>query len=269
MEHHQVYVFGCGPAGLVTAQAAADLGFAVTVLSRRVKSPLWGCQYLHEPIPGVPAADPVKVLYTLEGSIDGYRTKVYGPDYQGAVSPEDLENTHWAYDLRATYNALWDMWEDRIVDVPVINGEHAQHFIPDLTCTGTVFSTIPRHVMCRDRQHRFEVQQVWAMGDSDQQRIPIRPPQANTIVCNGLHDVGWYRVSDVFDYGTIEWPWRNGKRPPFTGVVPVDKPISTTCNCLPDVHYVGRYGKWEKGYLVHEAYAETVSVLTNLQGALF
>lgn len=266
---HKVFILGCGPAGLIAATAAADLGYSVSVLSRKRQSPLWGCQYLHEPIPGTCKVPRVQVAYTLQGNIAGYRRKVYGEEWGGTVSVEALQGAHYAWDLRRAYRALWNRWQDEVIDVPILGGDHAAEFVPDLCKSATVISTIPRSVMCRDRKHNFEVQQVWAMGDSDDQRIPVRPPNPNTILCNGDPDVGWYRVSEVFGYGTIEWPWRNGRRPPFEGVVPVDKPLSTDCTCLPDVHYVGRYGKWEKGYLVHQVHTDVTAILSNLQGRLF
>lgn len=267
----QVFVFGCGPSGLVAAQAAHDMGHPVTVLSKvKTPSPLWGCQYLHAPIPGVtPLYSHVRVEYSLDGSVDDYRAKVYGPEYDGTVSPEDIEDTHSAWDLRDTYEKLWVRWLPHLVEVPVISGQHAAQFMPDLLRDGIVFSTIPRPALCNDRKHIFDVQYVWAMGDSDEQKVPVRPMGDNLVVCNGSPDVGWYRTSSVFGYCTVEWPWRNGKRPPFEGVAQVEKPISTNCTCLPDVHYVGRYGKWEKGYLVHRVYEDVTATLETVQRRLF
>jgi hypothetical protein len=267
----KVYVFGCGPSGLVAAHAAWAAGFdSVTVLSRGRKSQLWGCQYLHGPIPGITPLEPhVQVSYVLNGDADGYRRKVYGPEYDGTVSPEDLEVDHSAWDLRRTYDELWKRWTPHIVDVPIINGKQAAEFMPDFLRNDIVISTIPRPALCADRKHNFDVQYAWAMGDSPDQQIPVSPPEDNMVVCNGEPDVGWYRVSKVFGYGTVEWPWRNGRRPPFEGVAQVEKPISTDCVCLPDVLYVGRYGKWQKGVLVHQVFEEVTRYLETMQRRLF
>jgi hypothetical protein len=266
----RVFVFGCGPAGLVAAQAASTMGHAVTVLSKRRKSELWGCQYLHAPIPGItPLGNYVEVRYLLEGSVSEYREKVYGGEYDGSVSPEDVEENHQAWDLRETYDDLWLRWRPHIADVPVINGQQAADFMPDFTRDGIVFSTIPRSALCADRKHQFDAQYIWAMGDSEDRRAIVSPPADNTVLCNGSSDVGWYRTSQVFGYGTVEWPWRNGKRPPFEGVAQVEKPISTNCTCLPDVNYVGRYGKWQKGVLVHQVYDEVLATLETVQRRLF
>lgn len=268
----KVVVLGCGPSGLVAAHAAYSQGFDVMVMSAQKRpSHLWGCQYLHAPIPGITPLDRhVRVNYTLIGTMQQYREKVYGQEYDGTVSPGDLEQNHDAWDLRSSYERLWGRWGNLVVQVPIMNGNMAADVLPDFLRAGDIiFSTIPRPALCRSPKHIFDMGQVWAMGDSPDQRVPVRPPQGNTVMCNGDPDVGWYRSSEVYGYGTVEWPWRNGKKPPFEGVVPVQKPIYTDCNCLREVHYVGRYGRWQKGYLVHQVYEDVVATLTNLQGALF
>ena len=269
MNDGRVYVLGCGPSGLMAAAAAVAQGRPVAILSKhRAPSPLWGCQYLHAPIPGFTDTDPVRVQYQLEGSVTGYREKVYS-DRDVEVSPEALEAEHWAWDLRRTYRRLWETFGSEVIHVPIMDGKHAAEVLPDFLREATVISTIPRPVLCAERRHKFDHQDVWAMGDSDTQRVPARPAQDNTIVCNGDPDVGWYRMSEVFGFATMEWPWRNGRKPPFSGVVPFQKPVSTECTCLPDVHYAGRYGKWEKGVLVHHVYEQVTNILSNEQGTLF
>lgn len=271
MVRPKVTVLGAGPSGLVAAHAARQAGYDVMVLSKKRKSHLWGCQYLHAEIPGLPhlRTPAVEVHYQLEGTAEGYLAKVYGEDYDGTVSPQEMTEYHAAYDLRETYTRLWDRWEKDIVDAELVNPRVAHDVIPDFTREGIVFNTIPRHALCVERGHLFASQEVWAMGDSDEQVVPVRPPADNTVVCNGDPDTSWYRTSKVFGHVTCEWPWRDGKRPPFRGVVPLVKPLHTNCTCLPEVHYVGRYGKWQKGYLVHQVYQEVTAVLEAVGERLF
>src|SRR4051812_44452720 len=80
----------------------------ISIVSRKGKSALYGGQYLHQPIPVLTQGDPITVGYTLRGSSDDYRLKVYGPMWSGSVSPEDLEGEHTAWDIRATYDELWE-----------------------------------------------------------------------------------------------------------------------------------------------------------------
>lgn len=274
-----VIVLGCGPAGLLAAQAAVDGGYKTTVLSRKQKSPLWGCQYLHQPIPGLTTMGTyVKVDYRLLGTSMGYREKVYGDGYAGRVSPEEYEKPHLAWDLRKTYDELWDRWSCYVLDVPFRDGETVRAVLSAFYETNphlVVISTIPAMVLCMRPEHNFASAPVWAMGDSDTQRVPVRAEiisgEPNVVLCNGDPDQGWYRASHVLGYGTVEWPFRPERRkPPFNGVALVQKPIKTNCNCNDRVVRAGRYGKWEKGVLTHQVYQEVTELLgAGVQARLF
>ena len=101
-------ILGVGPAGLTAAAAIIRGGGTVDLFAKELQqSKLYGCQYLHEPIPGYTVTPPVDVLYTLIGTPGEYKRKVYGKDWDGSVSPEDLDEDHKAWDIRQTYNYLW------------------------------------------------------------------------------------------------------------------------------------------------------------------
>ena len=51
------------------------------------------------------------------------------------------------------------------------------------------------------------------------------------------------------------------RKPPLEGVAAVRKPLTTDCNCHPDWLHVGRYGRWTKGVLSHDAYFATMARL--------
>jgi hypothetical protein len=274
-----VLVLGCGPAGLMAAQAARDAGAEVLVLSIRRKSQLYGCQYLHAPLGRYTPSEPVKVTYLLQGTASGYREKVYGAGFAGPVSPEVLGDEHLAWNLREAYDVLYHEWWAYIVDMPFRDGKTVGVVLDTLRKSNpevTVVSTIPATVLCYNEQHSFRSQPIWAMGDSPQQKVPVPVVKLantdNAVICNGDMDTGWYRASHVWGYGTVEWPYRHERRkPPLTGVALVQKPISTDCDCHPGVVRAGRYGKWQKGVLTHHAYEETYRLLakTGVQGSLF
>lgn len=258
-----VMVLGAGPAGLLAAEAAAGEGCDVVIVSAPGKdgmaqrSALHGCQYLHAPIPGVIGGPGVPVDYRLEGTADGYREKVYGPDYSGSVSPDQYaEEPHLAWDLRAAYGELWRRWWPMVLprrlDVRTLTTTF-EEYSPAL-----VLSTVPAPALCIDMDnHGFSSEQIWATGQrEDQASFPFRCPEF-TVVCNGDPDYGWYRKANVFGRTTVEWPGK--RKPAVEGVVLVSKPLKTDCECwLSSGHYVriGRYGKWQKGYLAHEAYLD-------------
>ena len=253
----------------MAAEAAHSLGHDVRILSKKRKSEMFGAQYLHQPIPGMTNGDPIEVSYRLTGSISGYRQKVYGPDYSGPVSPDEYgtETNHLAWDIRQTYGALWQKFGFFVEHVDFKTYPVAEA-IKD-TDPEFVISSIPAPLLCQHRdEHSFMDQIVYSIGDAPERGIfcPI-DCRKSTVLCNGLDEVSWYRVANVFGHSTAEWP--ASRRPPYEGVAEVRKPLKTTCNCLPNVMRVGRYGKWSKGVLSHTAYIETCEALTNPQLALF
>lgn len=247
----KVLIFGCGPAGLMAAHAAAILGNDVIILSKARKSHMRGAQYLHAPIPGATSGDPFGITYSLRGSADAYREKIYGPRYRGPVSPEDLSEGHAAWDIRQTYDWLWETYGRFVKNTDLgAPGRISQALLwsmPDVT-----ISTVPAPILCDDDAHQFRQEEIWS-NDLDVQEVP-----ENTVICNGEKAPAWYRASRIQGYTTVEWP--NWSRPPME-IHNVVKPLTTNCICLPNIHRMGRYGRWTKGVLSHSAFDETVELL--------
>lgn len=276
-----VVVLGAGPAGLLAAHAAEQLGYRVEVLSAsgedpRVarKSELHGCQYLHSAIPGLTGSAGRAVRYTLSGSTEGYRRKVYGENWQGQVSPDEYgpEGNHLAWDLRKAYDELWSRWAEHITPMEMHPG--MVRMLLDSPSI-TILSTIPAPALCLDMEnHKFASQRVWAMGTHEAsyrwtehpmpETVAVLPYRARnmTVECNGHRDTGWYRAATVFGASTLEWPGE--RKPPVAGVVLVNKPLSTDCTCHENsgqFYRLGRFGQWRKGVLVHEAYFRALEIL--------
>jgi hypothetical protein len=251
--HKQIAILGCGPAGLVAAHAAiaADAG-TVFVFSKRRKSQLFGAQYLHAPIPDISPGPFVGVWYKLQGSIRGYREKVYGPEYGGSVSPEDLGQNHHAWDIRLTYEKLWMLYSSWVQPAIIDN----EWLLVNAGRFDVIISTVPAPVLCHSGSHTFYSQKIWALGDAPENGQAITEDiPANTILCNGNRFPTWYRASNVFGYKTLEWSQRGPK--PEAPVAETHKPLYTDCTCWPEVQRLGRYGMWRKGVLVHEVYEGT------------
>ncbi len=250
-----IAVLGCGPAGLAAAHTAIGLGHKVTVISKVIEqSKLYGCQYLHAPIPGFETVPRVRVSYQLQGTPEEYRLKVYGPDWTGKVSPEDFVGEHDAWDIRETYRRLWwqlFMWED----TPFLRMEMNSGMLEGalgMKDFDRVVSTIPAPFLCRGG-HDFRSHRIWANGSQH----PI-VTEDNIIICDGTAGHDWYRISSVFGHRTIEWPDKPADFPP---AVQVTKPLSTDCDCFPEVIRAGRYGEWSKGRLVHQVPALVTEAL--------
>lgn len=264
----KVAILGSGPAGLMSAAAALQAtddmtGGSLTILSNNGKSSLYGAQYLHAPIPGYTnqrwphAKRPV--TYTLRGAVDEYKRKVYGPQWDGTVSPEDLSETHDAWDIRQTYDALWDDFKDHVERIHM-DPAGLRMLIDGNTAFGRfdlIINTIPRPMLCMEG-HQFRSAMIWAAGEAPDRGIDLDRFQCPdfTVICNGEESPSWYRLSNIFGHKTVEWP--EFTKPPIPSVAVVTKPLKTNCDCFPEVFHVGRYGKWTKGVLTHHAYQEVL-----------
>lgn len=252
----------------MAAHAAALNDHDVVIISKKRKSELFGCQYLHQPIPGVTTSGPVNVSYRLTGSEQGYREKVYGVGSRVVVSPEDLIGDHEAWDLRQTYDTLWDTYSQYVIDADVQDAIGTESPISRYyEGADVVYSTVPAITLCRNTNHSFGAMPVWAIGDAPHQRVPFQCDD-NVVNCNGEEAPAWYRMARVFGHTTVEWP-DSTRKPPVEGVVQFLKPTKTDCDCEPRIHRLGRYGKWEKGVLTHHAFNEAMSELGAGQGVLF
>jgi hypothetical protein len=250
-------VLGCGPAGLLAAHALVTRGHRVTIMSKKRKSEMYGAQYLHERIPDLGMErEGTPISYMLSGSIEEYRKKVYGENWSGVVSPDEYgrEEDHKGWNIRVAYDSLWHLYHDAIIDRDFRYGADVESTVAEMN-PDIVASSLPLPSLCLRRdEHVFNAQRVYAIGDAPERGVfcPVQAAPANTVLCNGEPDVGWYRTANVFGYRTAEWPAFH--RPPYEGVAEVVKPLNTTCDCQERVIRVGRYGRWKKGVLSHEAF---------------
>ena len=261
-----IAVIGCGPAGLMAAHAAALTGHDVHIYSKRRKSEMFGAQFLHAPIPGMTETAPVEISYEWWGDYDGYRRKVYGDlDVEGItgvkVSPEEFGGHVTAWNIRTTYDNLWQTYGDYVKDVAVDS-----KWLRECLASGDyhyVISTIPRPAICYSGC-TFRGQQAYALGDAPERGMFVPPgmkQQKGVVVCNGLQTPRWYRSANVFGYATVEWP--AGPKPPLSAVAEITKPLTSNCKChtensktefLP----LGRYGQWQKGVLTHHVFQQAM-----------
>lgn len=261
-------ILGCGPAGLLAAHAAtiavgpnrAD-EHKINVISKKRKSQMYGAQYLHAPIPMITESHPeAHIVMSLNGTSEGYRDKVYGQNWRGPVSPDELLGDHPAWNLRIAYDKLWARYGKFVVNYDL----HPGVIEKLLARFDLVISTIPAHLLCKPedgRNHDFVGQEIWAAGDAPEEGVFV-PFEAkdNTIICNGEVEPAWYRLASIFGQTTVEWPGWMAK-PPVESATTVTKPVSHNCTCFPDIVRLGRYGAWKKGVLVHHVFEDALRVV--------
>jgi hypothetical protein len=262
----RVAVLGCGPSGLLAAHAASLREHEVDVLSKKKKSEISGAQYLHAPIPGIHELEfaPARMRYVLQGTVEGYATKVYGKELAGkfATSPESLTREHDAWNLAETYDLLWQWYSDLVFETDL-----TRIVLGDLMDTGVydlVLSTVPANVLCQ-RGHFFTGITIMA-GE-----FSVGLPD-NHVICNGEVFPSWYRASNVFGHQWAEWseesrtPSGNVMRRPPIPLRSIIKPLETNCDCWitgderTRMVRLGRYGKWHKKELTHHAFEEALDL---------
>ena len=248
----RVLILGCGPAGLVAAQAARLHGARVYIASRKQKSFIGGAQYLHEPIPEI--SDSVQpdgyIRIMMVGSEEGYAQKVYGiADAETSWRNYEDGARVPAWDLRRAYDDLYELFEDHIVNTELdadVIGNVINTLEPDL-----VVSAIPLPALCIDHNHLFTKQNVYVDMD--------RGLADNVIVWNGDPRTEWYRASRIFSVtGGYEYP---DDGTPVRNARLIGKPLDNDCDCWPDIVRTGRYGKWKKDVLVHHSFAQITEAL--------
>lgn len=263
----KVAILGSGPTGLLAAATAVEAGYEVKIYSQKVKSKLYGAQYLHAEPPMV-YADRFEVDYQLWGKAEDYRQKVYSGGSPAEVSPERFSHPHTGWDIRGAYDRLWDVFEDHIVDFRVITFDQANTFIR-FPRFDYVFSSLPRTVWSAGGE-KYTYQNVLAKGSAKDDPMSLNLPD-NTVICNGNLEPAWYRASHIAGYSTLEWPDKNSlgqsMKIPLPGVVKVKKPLSYSPSDHRINHsdteliHIGRYGEWKKGVLTSDAVDVVKSVL--------
>lgn len=249
-----VHIFGCGPAGLLCAHAADQLGMRPKIYSRKQKSVIPGSQYLHGPIREITAVYPEgTVQYVRLGTAEGYAEKVYG-DKERYTGWHNYLQIVPSWNVLEMYDVLWDRYGDQVVDADI-----TPDFIYDLdmACYPT-FSTIPQQNVCI-ADHIFE-------GSPYYIKTLDTPPidaHHDIVIYNGLPGDLWYRWSILGGRCSIEATrdiWMND--PTVTSGM---KATDNNCNCWPWIHRIGRWAEWRHGVLLHSAYENAFQIMKGLR----
>lgn len=279
-----VAIFGCGPAGLLTAHAVATAGYDPVIFSTKVKSVMPGAIYLHRSIPGIhPSTDPeFRIKIVKSGIRAGYAFNVYG-DPMAEVSWDrfDAGDDVPAWSLSDTYDKLWDWYSGNISPMTLTQRDIG------VICNNypLVLSTIPATAICGNPEHYFNKQEIWIQYMYDGLLGGVN--DGNMIYYNGcpwreeladawgeLIGPDWYRYSQINKHRA----WEFSHDPHVYALQRDDeqlhhgyKPRGTTCNCwlkYNNFYRLGRFGKWEPGVLTHHAYEDAVRILEDSHALL-
>lgn len=249
----RVAVLGCGPAGLLAAHAAQLHGYRVNIYAPEpTKSVISGAQFLHSAIPGITDLEPDGYI-TVEhhGDEQGYAHKVYGAQAKHVTTswnayPDRVPVPSWS--LRQAYALLWRCYKSDMLSATVQPDDISQLAIE----YDHVFSTAPRPLMQNGVR---TLESVWI------KEYPAVPCPQQTVIYSGEPEVLFYRMSSIFGHYSVEWPSRT--LAVGVGAVKIQKPLAfVPAELAPDnVHFVGRYGQWQKGVLVDHVFQYVDEIL--------
>jgi hypothetical protein len=248
----RIAVIGCGPAGLAAAHAAVGLGTDVTVYAPKKKTPQRGPILMQRALPGINTTQPDGYIrqIVIGGSVLDYRKKLYG-DVNVAINGDILAHGYPAWQVPETYDALWNLYHDLIVDITVNNRD-----LDDFTdMFDLVINTAPAPFFCTQR-HDFIFKEIDIVQRTS---YPGQPP--NTIIFNAYADLSWVRSSRVFGAEITEYDLGDGPRDAMI----IKKPLRHNCNCHPLVFRTGRFGNWHNETWIDSAYFDVYRIITSMQ----
>lgn len=243
----KIAVLGCGPAGLMAADQANQLGHYVTIYSRKQPSVISGAQYLHQCMGWYTHRDPDFIIKVQRmGTRDAYARRVYGDPNHEVSWDQFPDGELEGWDIRDAYQKLWMTWHEKIIDSEISKMKIENILIR----SDRVFLSLPLHVICqRPNIHQFNYQTVKIRTELKEGKY------LDCMVYNGMDDEGpdWYRYSMVGNYASWEYPESAEVEGQHSLI---RKPLATSCDCYPDIVRVGRFGTWTKGVLTHHAVEE-------------
>jgi hypothetical protein len=250
----KVTVIGAGPAGLAAAHAAAGLDCDVRIYAPRKKTPQRGPIMLHRPIPGINTEQPNGYVrqMVIGGSILDYRLKLYG-DVNISISGDILDPGFHTWSVQEAYDKMWGMYRDHIISREVLPGEMR------VLCSQAdlVVNTAPLTRICRfPHIHAFRSVPIALFFRTS---YPNQPE--NTVIYNARPDVKWVRSSTIFGHQVTEYKPEDVPSQPD---LVIKKPLSTDCDCHPQVLRTGRFGKWHNETWIDHAYYDTRTALVSM-----
>lgn len=263
----KVAVIGGGPSGLFCAWAAIQYGHDVTVFDQNPGAisigknhgvfALWSDCDLFLSNKVLVKADVIGAMGKDSKEIErAYATKVYGDPNQQVSVAKYIERKLECYNHSEAY--------ERIIDI--LGGYNIKKFevsnLSDILALlgvyDKVFVTIPATMLWPEER--------WPWGYSYVYNSSAPHPDA-FMIYNVNEFIPWYRCSAIFGNFTMEYsalPTAESNKRYITVKKVIDAPKSPNELCgVDNIHFIGRYGKWDKSVLSEDCYRETLQILSH------
>lgn len=243
----RVAILGAGMAGMLAAKALQESGISCLLFDKNPQqgaSNNVGVHYLHDPC-GL-ELEPKIIRNYLIGCEDGclpheqYSEKLGTPLNNSLV---DLPSYQVAYSFQEAHRLLRKRFEDKVIKLDI---KPSTLFRLMKDCD-KVISTIPLPIL-------FDGAECLSVGARVARGKPYNLPDLpghNKVVYNIDLEDNWYRYSNVFG---VEWTEvKEG------GEFFIKKIVSTDfVSPFEDLELLGRWGAWDRKFLAHDAYYETI-----------
>lgn len=258
----QVAIIGAGMSGMLAAKALVDKGFEnFTIFDKKQpnKKPKKGLHYLHNPC-GLPLKAELvhNIVIGANGTTPPYMQYANKLRIPHNNSVNGLKSYTRVYDFNQAYGMLLDLFRERI-RVEEMNRDSVRRLLKYGEYDRAV-STIPRD--CVDSKAQCGGKEVLTItGRPVNWDGELFPQLKNVVIYNLDEKVSWYRYSRVFGHEVTEY----GRRPegvadncPTITKIIKDEQGDVMHWSDGEVFLTGRWGRWERGYLAHQTYYDTL-----------
>jgi hypothetical protein len=258
----KVAVIGTGPSALLAAWGVLQEVQATVTFYKPpgvpVISQIHGAQYVHGIIQDLPGEiQPFWLRYRHFGTEEGYRLKIYGVNgvAEGDTSWRKFEEKELAWPIREVYaylvGELLNSGQCPVVEQGI--REYDCEVLVDHN--DYVLNTAP-------------LNKIAPGGTYYSEKVLIAPTNELIVPNNEIWYIGdgrlAYRASNIGGHVSTEYPMHAGPnlRPRIRKQTKeISKPLRCEGVELEGVYRLGRYGKWQKGVLVHHVYEEARQIV--------
>lgn len=256
----KVAIIGTGPAGMLAAWGVQQEVIAKITLIKPpgvpLKSEIYGAQYVHGIIQDLPAdIEPFWVRYRFFGTEQGYRQHIYGETMPtNSTSWRKFHPKELAWSIRQVYD----------------------HIAEELVSTCTIEEAVVREDYCEVLVDNYDyvfntapLNRVANSGVFETEKVLIAPINPYIVPSNEIWYFGdgrlAYRASNIQGVPSTEYPLHVGDdltKKIQRQVKEIKKPLRCKDVAMEGVYRLGRYGKWQKGVLVHHVYEEARTIVS-------